>query len=310
MASNTSWNMKSSSHNFSILLSEWVLPMSLFSILCVTALIVNGFLLIVIWKDPMKCLRTRPTFLITNLMTADFVGALSNITRISFRYFLEEFGTGERHYFEKPVIVMGFVALLVSYTTVFLISMEHLGAIASPIRFKVMATNRVIAWTIGITWLVCTAVIIPLYTIPNNHQVFQAITAIHSLMLITLPTSYTYAYLSLKRQLKKRNVMADSSQRDALSKQKRILQQKNFLVTSAGIVLFSLITCAPFIVHNYEQFLDNRHYNLYRNSDMLGMVFWIILNLNLCADPFIYCLRTAQYRNSCAVLLCGIRRRI
>lgn len=306
MASNTSGNVKS--HNFPVLLSEWVLPMSLFSVVCVTALVVNGYLLFVIWKDPMKCLRTRPTFLITNLMTADFVGALSNITRFSLRYFLEEFGSGEMHYFEKPVIVMGFVAVLVSYTTVFLISMEHLGAIASPVRFKVIVTNRAIAWTIGLTWSLCTAVTIALYTIPNKHQVFQAIAAIHTIMLITLPASYIYAYLSLKRQLKKRHVIAENSQRNALSKQKRILQE-NFLVTSAGIVLFSLITCVPFIVHNYQQFLNNNHYNLYRNSDLLGMIFWIILNLNLCADPFIYCLRIPQYRNSCAALLCGKRRR-
>ena len=128
------------------------------------------------------------------------------------------------------------------------------------------------------------------------------------LLLITLPTAYTFAYLSLKRQLKEVFGMDNSSTGNVASKQKRILQQKNFLISSAGIVLFSLVTCAPFAFHNYEQFSKDIHYNLYRNGDELGMIFWIILNLNLCTDPFIYCLRIPQYRHSCAVLLCGTRR--
>ena len=309
MASNSSGNTTDTRHNFSLLLSKWVVPMSLFSILCVTALVVNSFLLFVIWKDPKKCLRTRPTFFITNLIIADFLGALFNITRFAYRYFVQEFGNGQTTTaFEKPVIVLGYAALLVSYMTVFLISMEHLGAIASPLKFKVMVTKRVIAWTTGLTWLLGITLTILLYTIPEHHQVFHAITAIHGLLLITLPTAYTFAYLSLKRQLKEVFGMDNSSTGNVASKQKRILQQKNFLISSAGIVLFSLVTCAPFAFHNYEQFSKDIHYNLYRNGDELGMIFWIILNLNLCTDPFIYCLRIPQYRHSCAVLLCGTRR--
>ncbi len=309
MANDSSGNMTDTRHNFSVLLFKWVIPVSFFSILCVIALVVNGFLLFVIWRDPKKCLRTRSTFLITNLMIADFFGALVNIIRFSYRYSVQEFGNDETtNGFEKPVTVLGYAALLVSYMTVFLISMEHLGAVASPLKFKVMVTNRVIAWTIGLTWLFCTTLMILLYTIPEHHQVFHAITAIHGLLLITLPTAYTFGYLSLKRQLKELVGMASSPTGNDVQKQKRILQQKNFLITSAGIVLFSLITCAPFTVHNYGQFSNDIQYNVYRNRDQLGMIFWIILNLNLCIDPFIYCLRIPQYRNSCAVFFCGSRR--
>ena len=35
-----------------------------------------------------------------NDVTADFVGALSNIIRFSFSYFLAQFGKGEMHYFD------------------------------------------------------------------------------------------------------------------------------------------------------------------------------------------------------------------
>ena len=307
MAADNLGNMTDTNRNFSVLLFKWAISMSFFCIMCFIALVVNGFLLFIIWKDPKKCLRTRPTLLITNLITADFCGALSNILRFAYRYFVHEFENDEpTDSFVRPVIVFGYIAMLASYTTVFLISMEHLAAIAIPVKFKVMATNQVIAWTIGLTWLFCIVVTTSLYTIPKNHEVFHAITGIHALLLITLPTAYMFAYFSLRRQIKKLNNMSASSTVNAL-KQKQMLEQKNFLITSAGIVLFSLITGAPFTFHNYKQYAKNIHYNLYRNSDQLGMIFWIILNLNLCADPFIYCLRISQYRKSCTAFFCRSR---
>ena len=107
-------------HNFSFLLSEWTVSISLLSILCVSALVVNSFLLFVIWKDPKKCLRTHSTFLITNLITADLLGALAIITRIAYRYFLDQSGNGEiEEGFQRPIVVSGYAALLVSCMTVF-----------------------------------------------------------------------------------------------------------------------------------------------------------------------------------------------
>ena len=305
MANNSSGDMTNTSRNFSLLLTKWVIPMTVFSILCVIGLVVNGFLLLVTWKDPRKCLRTHPTFLITNLISADFVAALLNISRLTYRYIVQEFGSDETNDFMKFTVVLGYTALLVSYMTVFLISMEHLGAIASPLKFKVMITNQVIAWSIGLTWFTCLTLTILLYTIPQNHQVFHAITAIHGLLLRTLPTVYTFAYLSLKRQLKRRSDMTNGTTANTAQKQKRILQQKNFLFTSAGIVLLSIISCAPFTIHNYQQFSKDIQYNIYRTSDELGMIFWVILNINLCTDPLIYCLRIPQFRKSCVALWCG-----
>jgi hypothetical protein len=78
------------------------------------------------------------------------------------------------------------------------------------------------------------------------------------LLLITLPTAYTFAYLSLKRQLKEVFGMDSSFTGNVASKQKRILQQKNFLISSAGIVLFSLITCAHLhftTMNNFQKIL-------------------------------------------------------
>ena len=54
-----------------------------------------------------------------NDVTADFVGALSNITRFSFPYFLEQFGKVRCIIL---MIVMGFVGVFALHTTVYYFS--------------------------------------------------------------------------------------------------------------------------------------------------------------------------------------------
>ena len=53
---------------FLFLDSRYIL--SCFVIVCVTVILANSFLLVVIWKDPKKCLRTRSAFLTSHLIIA------------------------------------------------------------------------------------------------------------------------------------------------------------------------------------------------------------------------------------------------
>lgn len=84
-----------------------------------------------------------------NDVTADFVGALSNTTRFSFPYFLEQFENGECI---TLMIVMGFVGVLALHTTVYYFFGTFRGYSKPCYRSPVMVTNWEIAWTIGSTW--------------------------------------------------------------------------------------------------------------------------------------------------------------
>ena len=275
-----------------------------FVIVCVTATLANSFLLVVIWKDPKNCLRTRSAFLITNLIISDLAGAVINITRLVRQIAIDELSSGEpiRH-FHQPLVICGYIALLESLSTVFLISVEHLLAITQPLRFKILATNQVIAFAVSTSWINCavTAVIL-FWAIPGRNHVFQAVSALNLLLLTSLPTIYTWAYHSLKQQLRVLdNVNGLSGKFDR--KEKRILMRKRFLLTSAALILVYVGTCAPFTIYNYIKMSDNELYNPYMSRDEMGKILWIILSLNLFFDPFLYCLRIPQYRQSCLAML-------
>ena len=278
------------------------LPTSLHISVCVTAVLVNSFVLVVIWKDPKKCLRTRSAMLITSLIISDLFAAVVNITRTVHEIWLE------RRLQSRPIafvlIIGSYDALMISFVTIFLISVEHLLAITHPIKLKILVTKKRISVIIISTWLGCTTILVGVYHLPGyNNELFQTITACSVLLFIALPTIYARAFFSLRQQSKAIKVVQDGCSYKS-GKQKRITQQRNFLLTSAVLILTYLLTCAPFIFRHYLKTSQNANYNMRRDNDSTGAFLWIILYVNLFLDPFLYCLRIPQYRKSCIAFIC------
>ena len=277
------------------------LPRSLHVSVCVIALIMNSFVLVVIWKDPKKCLRARSAMLITSLIISDLIVAVLNIARTIYYIWLKQRLQTEQI---RIVLMIGWHdALMVSFLMIFLISVEHLLAITQPIKLKILVTKKLICAIIISTWLGCTAIMAFAYHLPGTNGLFQAITACSVLLVIALPTIYARAFLSLRQQSKEIKTV-DAGCSDKSGKQKRIAQQRNFLLTSAVLVLSYFLTCAPSIFYNYLKTSQDANYSVRRDNDSLGAFLWITLHFNLFLDPFLYCLRIPQYRKSCVALLC------
>ena len=273
-------------------------PSSLHLSVCAAAIVVNSFVLLVIWKDPKKCLRTRSAMLITSLITSDLSAAIINVVRI-----LYETQLPGRNLILIILIIGCYDALMISFLTIFLISIEHLLAITYPIKFKLLVTKKWISVIIISTWLVSTTILAMAYYLPGyNNELFHSITACSVLLFIALPTVYARSLLSLRQQSKAIKGMESCSMR--YEKQKRITQQRNFLLTSAVLVLTNILICAPFTFHHYLKTSQNANYNMHVDGDNLGVFLWILLQFSLVLDPFLYCLRIPQYRKSCSALIC------
>lgn len=274
------------------------LPTSLHLSVCAAAIIVNSFVLVVIWKDPKKCLRNRSAMLITSLITSDLSVAVINVARI-----LLETRLPHGHFIVSILIIGCYDALMISFLTIFLISVEHLLAITYPIKFKALVTKKWISVIIISTWLGSTIILVMAYYLPgHNNELFHSITACCALLFIALPTIYARSLLSLRQQSKAITGIDGCSMKS--EKQKRITQQRNFLMTSAVLVLTNILTCAPFTFRHYLKTSQNAKYNTRRDGDTSGVFLWITLHLCIVLDPFLYCLRIPQYRKSCAALIC------
>jgi hypothetical protein len=271
---------------------------------CVIAFIVNSFVLIVIWKDPKKCLRTRSAMLITSLIISDLFAAVVNIARPAFETLLVD-DKHARDIQHVIIVIALFDALLISFVTIFLTSMEHLLAITQPIKFKILVTKKLVALIIVSNWIACTILATVLYHLPGANIIFRGITVCSVLLVIALiPTIYARAFFSLRQQSKALKA-EDNFSRNS-NKQRRISQQRHFLLTSAVLVSAYVVTSAPFTIYNYLKISENSSYNFHKDRDSLGFMLWTVLHLNLCLDPFLYCLRIPQYRKSCAALRCKV----
>ena len=270
---------------------------------CIFALIVNSVVLLVIWKDPKKCLRTRPTMMINSLIISDLFAALINILKsrpVFDSAFRESKGYNVKN-IKTLVNIAGYDAIIISFITIFLISVEHFLAITQPIKFKILVTKKLLTLIIVSTWTASTILTIVLFYLPGSNRLFQGITACTALLFIALPTIYAGAYFSLGKQSK--TIKPEIDPVGKFSKQKIISQQRRFLITSAILVLAYLFTSAPFTIYNYFKISKNSSYNFRKDKDELGALLWTILHLNLCLDTFLYCLRIPQYRKSVAAFL-------
>ena len=277
------------------ILAEWI-----FFSVCVTAFMMNSFVLVVIWKDPKKCLRTRSAMLVTSLIISDLIVALVNIARTACGVWFE--GQFPRQ-LGLTFVIVSYVGIMISFLTIFFISVEHFLAITQPIKFKLLVTKKLISIIIIFTWLGCTSILtIASILSARNNELFHATTACSVLLFFALPTIYTQAFRSLTRQSKAIREMDSCSQK--LEKQKTITRQRKFLLTSALLVVTYVLTCAPFTIHYYVKTSQSANYRMRRDKDSLGAILWMILHLNLILDSFLYCLRIPQYRKSCAALMC------
>lgn len=276
------------------------IPTKLHISVCLLGLALNCFVLVVIWKDPKKCLRTRSAMFVTSLIVSDLFTTIINIIHLA--YNICGF---ERHIPReiRIVILIGcYDALMISFFTIFLISIEHFLAIIQPIKFKIFVTKKLVSLIIFLTWLGCTTIQVIMFFLPGNNGLFHGIAACCVLLFLALPTMYGRAFFSLRQQSKA--IKAADSCLDKSRRQSRISQQRNFLLTSALLVLTYLLTCAPFTFHHYLKTSKNEDYNMREEKDTLAIFLWMTIHLNLFLDPFLYCLRIPQYRSSCAALLC------
>jgi hypothetical protein len=103
--------------------------------------------------------------LITSLIMSDLFAAVVNITRTVYEIWLE------RRLQSRPIafilIIGSYDALMISFVTIFLISVEHLLAITHPIKLKILVTKKQISVIIISTWLGCTTILDGAYHLPG-----------------------------------------------------------------------------------------------------------------------------------------------
>ena len=272
-------------------------------ILSMLAMVANGVLLYVMYKDPLRCFRKPISVLIAALAVHDFltgsvVGILHIHNEISCETIPERIPvTGS---FKS---IIGLFSINIGTLLVMGLSVERLIAVALPFYYRATASGR--------KTLLCTICIIVYSLVFCLLQLSGIPEGIYSVLQLHLNMTFpliavlifNFALLRVLRGYRKRVSSMSSDASDSsfsAAVEKRIDIDKQFAFTAILIVLFLVLSHSPFYltalieVHcsqcNEEWFASYRRISL------------PFLFINAACNPFTYTFRIPQCRRSLKVL--------
>ena len=280
----------------------------------------NGLLLLAIWRDPFKTLRTPVTFFVVGLGAADFLTGLAvcPVYALHLIALYSAMKSGDSALLQgtvKATKISHHISLATmnsSYIILLLFTWSQFTAISFPHKHRVFVTKKRVTGSVILTWLYSTAfALLPL--IKAQETTFWKIDLyFHTTgSLFFLTVAYFCLYKAFRRQvkrlhsLKSNNTLARQQQRRGTCRRER-----QFTVVNLLLLTFVIFCTVPTAVVSYL-FLHWDNQNPFRKLKLLiaNVIASDVLFLKFALDPLIYAWRLAQYRRALKSMLYCNRRR-
>ena len=276
---------------------------ALYLLASVITLTINGLLLFVIFKDPLKCFRRPFAVLITGLATTDFlVGAIGDTTSAKNEFYCVKNKDGET-YFDW---IMDYFIDNSATVIVLALSVDRLIAVAFPIYYRCSVKKIHSAVAVHAIWVYCLAFsLLQLSDIPE--VIFDAID-VHIHITFALSATGVIYFMIYYVIRKRRNLFPgeELSGQKAEKHLRNLKREKEFAYTAFLILLALVFTQIPFLVmtkieSNCESCVETSWYFVCKKfADFL-------LCVSSIANPILYGWRVKQFRNSFMAIFCRSR---
>ena len=264
----------------------------------------NFLLLVTIYRDPFRCLRTPTTFLIANLGVADFlVGAFLGFGRTVEMYFLY-LGQQEPPYLNTFQYFIGGLAVFAAVCSIMAMSWDRFVAVTDHLNYKSRVTVKKVKYSIAGIWLnALFLAVLPAAGVRKVNFLFAYCYTHFFLPAIVLTAIYIVIFRTLSKKL--RNIKPQVS----TDEQQRNVYHERRLVLAILLVLIVFYTCfTPYFVKVHLWFFCEHCEN---NASFLTYHFISndILSLSSFLDPVIYAWRLQRFRKTFLRVL-GLSRNI
>ena len=291
------------------------LPFMLFDfLLATTASIANSLLLLTIYKDPHRSLRSPSTNLVINMAVADFmVGCLSGylITAYDALFFMGKSTNTILQNFNLVYVVIGVTSVIVGCCNVVAMACDRWLAVSAALNYRTIVTAKRVNVLIVLFWIYA-AVFSSLALCPEIPFNIYELLYCHlhvSLPLFILPLVYWKTFRALGVHTRRMaNLLGPGNER---MNSKTVQGEKK--TTKAFVIILCLFYVAfvPYVVAvNVRHFCSVCAVSKGFRVFLQIAIRFIILNCSL--DPFVYAWRIPKYRRAVRTVLnryCRFRRR-
>lgn len=268
-------------------------------ILYSNAILLNTWLLFVLWRDPIKRFRNSPSFIIANLALADIVAAIGGLGTTA-TIFICKVGCVDRHILFSCIQTVGRQS---SFLFIALLALDRFFAISHPYRYGTIFGSKICRGLLCCFGWATGSILSPLaYYVELNGEKGQQlvlyqlyvvdITVLAVITAILYPLNY-YNYWRKKRYLRVAvhpvQIMEDLRMAHNLNVVSMIVATVLFIFMAPyAVMLVYTLDCIPCLINeNFQKFWTN-----YQAA--VAVVLFI--------NPIIYAWRLPLYRKSSFVV--------
>ena len=295
----SSFSLPTQDPNYSIysqLSSRFFLGLIIMEVFLASAVTVgNSLLLVVIYRDPLRCLRTPTTYLTANLGLADcLVGTFLGYSRAVENSFFLKGGIGPKVFNIAQYAIAG-AAMFVIIFSIIAMAWDRYVAVADPFNYSTRITVRRVKICILGIWLnALVLTVLPLAGVRKLTFLFVYCYSHFFVPGIVLTVVYISIFKTLSRKLQTLNqaLGSENSVREG-----RSLKREHRLTVTIVLVLISFYACfLPYFVKVHIWLLCGCE------KSPIFLVFHFITNdiliLFSLIDPVIYAWRLESFRKS------------
>ena len=275
------------------------------SILCIMITTGNALIILVIYKDPLKKLRTPFTYFIVNLACADLIVGAVTCPIFTYTLVLETLGSLSE-IMAKTYHMTFFISSTASILSLIALSVDRYIAIAFPFKYKYLFTSmRCRAITIVIWILAFSISSVYLKVGYISHLMVFANTAIVIAFVIFIGTYFrVYKFLRDEtvryRQDRDARVTVETMTQEHLKRLKNEKRVTNVFLTV--LVVFLCTYCPSAVMIYLLQAFKSWDCTLRHWLRDLVILFVIV---NSCVNPFVYTIRLKNFRRSLKLVVFG-----
>lgn len=288
------WNFMETRRMFALVIA---VIMAILSPLIVAG---NALIILVVWKDPLRNLRSfTSTYILLSMAVADFlVGAILCPLNADWSLLIRE-GNQPSFAIRVPLTISA-ILTSVSIGHVLLLTIDRLFAVLTPLQYRVRISNRLVSIMALTIWAYALALGVLHATLTEHFIIFCIIYTAQVLASATVIISINVVIM---RHFQSHSIR-EAAVRGSLSIHHSLHRDKQLFKSIALIVCIFLLCFTPwFIIQSIVYFFVLRQL---RPDSAISRGLWIssvFIYINSGLNPFLYSWRLARFRDSLKCLL-------
>ena len=257
-------------------------------------ILANGFLLITIYRDPCRCLRTPYVFLIANLSVADFlVGIVSILRGVELTHFYR--GLGSLLIVNLVQYFIGAVSILAAVSTLLAMSYERYVAVIKPFQYPHKITNKKAKIAIAVIWINGLIMsVLPIADVKRENFLLAYCYSHFVIPAFILTAVYVKISRAVARQREELKNVRESL--TAANKRKQLEKENRMFRAFVFILFIFYVSFVPYFIH-----VQILYFCSCRNSYAYHVYYYVtneFLTISSMINPFLYAWRLPKFSRS------------